>query len=411
MCPDSHVLCVEVPCFNSCTGHGKCKDSVCQCDDGFWGVDCSHKCDPLCKSCSGAADSCDTCNDSLVHFESTCICNTRTDDGGIDDDWYVEPFYSCITVGTPCPPGSEPDASAQRCICPVSLAVGFEFWLPWDGGDFPHHTPYLTDDPFYHPWHGRESRAVDSGFGDYWGYREATASHCNFPWYMSENRGAYFHYQYRHTLRVTTIPLYKTHTVELWIRHDWDHYDRVEGQPYDHHELHDDTMTITSFEIARNFNFADLWLSRCQTLVLDWGWTRLQTEKHAIHDEDNWNFVSYTATDDVAGTKLRLYANKLMRCIETSALVVNQPDHPRDFIGSHKDEDYWFNGFINYFHYYEFARTYDLIDCATCPETVLHPDIMCDCAYDHFLDSGSGTDFDGFAYGSGTCLQCHEGCY
>lgn len=91
---------------------------------------------------------------------------------------------------------------------------------------------------------------------------------------MSENRGAYFHYQYRHTLDVTRIPLHTCHSVELWIRHDFSVINRVD-QPNELHDLHDDTMTITAFEIARNFNFADFWISRCRTLVLDWGWTRL----------------------------------------------------------------------------------------------------------------------------------------
>ena len=196
--------------------------------------------------------------------------------------------------------------------------------------------------------------------------------------------------------------------MELWIKHDWKHVDRTD-EFLTEHDLSEDTMTIVAFEIARNFNFADLWISRCRTLVLDWGWTRLQTEKHALNEAGQWNHVSYSANEDVAGTKLRLYANKLMRCIETSALVVNQPEFPRDWIGSFKNEDYWFNGFINYFHYYEFAREYGTeenpIDCAECPETIVLRDSMCDCPWDHFNDRN---DPDGLG---GGCVACHESCH
>jgi hypothetical protein len=194
--------------------------------------------------------------------------------------------------------------------------------------------------------------------------------------------------------------------MELWIKHDWDYVDRTDGNTV--HDLSEDTMTIVAFEIARNFNFADLWISRCRTLVLDWGWTRLQTEKHALNEAGEWNHVSYTANEDVAGTKLRLYSNKLMRCIETSRLVVNQPEFPRDWIGSFKNEDYWFNGIINYFHYYEFAREYGTeenpIDCAEHPETILLVDTMKDCPWDHFNDRNKPD-------GSGECVPCHADCY
>jgi hypothetical protein len=74
---------------------------------------------------------------------------------------------------------------------------------------------------------------------------------------MSDRRGDYFDASRLHTYAVTRIPLYKTHSVELWIR------------PYA------TDVTITSFEIAHNFVFADFWISDCNSLVLDWGWTRV----------------------------------------------------------------------------------------------------------------------------------------
>jgi hypothetical protein len=57
----------------------------------------------------------------------------------------------------------------------------------------------------------------------------------------------------------------------------------------------------------------------------------------------------------------------VLRAIEVSDIVVNQPLGARDYIGSHKDEVYYFEGFMYAFYYYEFARTYE----GSCPECPL----------------------------------------
>jgi len=41
-CPESDILCREVPCPNNCSGLGKCQDGVCICPDGTKGSDCSN---------------------------------------------------------------------------------------------------------------------------------------------------------------------------------------------------------------------------------------------------------------------------------------------------------------------------------------------------------------------------------
>jgi hypothetical protein len=98
-----------------------------------------------------------------------------------------------------------------------------------------------------------------------------------------------------------------------------------------------------AFEIARNFVFANFWISGCNSLVLDWGWDRFQSERSslrlssALGSFSAWNFVSYSATDDLMGRKIRIFANEHLRDIGTSEIKVNAPDSSRDFIGSYKD--------------------------------------------------------------------------
>jgi hypothetical protein len=190
ICPDSNILCADVPCFNACSGHGKCISSVCTCDDGFWGVDCSKKCDLSCLGCNGGSSSnCTSCSSGIVFTGSSCVCSNNTADNGNDDDWFVEPFKTCTSPFS-CPIGSEPtNLTTKWCKCPESLAVGFNLW------EYP-------------------ARSYGSvGYLDY-----VNLSHCNPPNDMSDMRGDYFGSEHHHTLRISEIPLFKTYSIEMWIR-------------------------------------------------------------------------------------------------------------------------------------------------------------------------------------------------
>jgi hypothetical protein len=74
---------------------------------------------------------------------------------------------------------------------------------------------------------------------------------------MGDQRGDYFNPDYHHTLRISELPLFQTYTVEMWVRHEINN------------------VSIVSHEITDNYIFANLWISTCESLVLDWGWDRL----------------------------------------------------------------------------------------------------------------------------------------
>jgi leishmanolysin len=42
-CPNSRILCENFPCIDGCSGHGRCLNGKCLCDEGFKGVSCYEK--------------------------------------------------------------------------------------------------------------------------------------------------------------------------------------------------------------------------------------------------------------------------------------------------------------------------------------------------------------------------------
>ena len=76
VCPNSDILCAEVPCVNGCYGRGKCQRGVCKCDEGFGGDDCSAECGPECRNCKSSGE-CTSCKDpnAEVRF-GECRCKS-----------------------------------------------------------------------------------------------------------------------------------------------------------------------------------------------------------------------------------------------------------------------------------------------------------------------------------------------
>ena len=77
-CPDSDVLCSDVPCMNGCFGKGKCKKGVCECNEGFGGDDCSIACHETCGTCDGDdSNDCKSCKDSNAYLSrGRCKCKS-----------------------------------------------------------------------------------------------------------------------------------------------------------------------------------------------------------------------------------------------------------------------------------------------------------------------------------------------
>jgi len=74
-CPPFSELCGTRPCINGCWGAGKCINGVCQCDDGYSGVDCSTICDSSCRKCTGTGNTqCSACYSAGVLNAASGTC-------------------------------------------------------------------------------------------------------------------------------------------------------------------------------------------------------------------------------------------------------------------------------------------------------------------------------------------------
>jgi len=74
-CPPYSELCGTRPCINGCWGAGKCVNGVCQCDDGYSGVDCSTICHSSCRKCTGTGNTmCSACYSGGVLNTATGTC-------------------------------------------------------------------------------------------------------------------------------------------------------------------------------------------------------------------------------------------------------------------------------------------------------------------------------------------------
>jgi len=79
VCPDSDILCSDIPCMNGCYGRGKCNKGVCECREGFGGPDCSKECGPSCSNCEETNPNvCLSCRDpnAVLQLDGTCECKT-----------------------------------------------------------------------------------------------------------------------------------------------------------------------------------------------------------------------------------------------------------------------------------------------------------------------------------------------
>lgn len=72
VCPNSDILCREVPCINMCSGYGKCISGYCEYFSGYTGEDCSIKCSNNCLSCSSSS-SCLTCATGFSLISNNCV--------------------------------------------------------------------------------------------------------------------------------------------------------------------------------------------------------------------------------------------------------------------------------------------------------------------------------------------------
>ena len=73
-CPNSSILCSDVPCKNLCSGLGICITGQCNCFAGYTGDDCSIQCSNFCLNCTNIT--CLKCTDpNMIISGSSCKCS------------------------------------------------------------------------------------------------------------------------------------------------------------------------------------------------------------------------------------------------------------------------------------------------------------------------------------------------
>lgn len=133
-CPDSNILCRDVPCKQFCSLRGKCNYGVCECFDGWFGDICNMRCSSGCAKCLGngictlcvngyfiqngqcvkcldpcltcSSDTvCLTCNDGYYLSEGSCLncnpecklCSSISICSDCNIGYYLTEYYCCAT--------------------------------------------------------------------------------------------------------------------------------------------------------------------------------------------------------------------------------------------------------------------------------------------------------------------------
>ena len=149
-CPPYSELCGTRPCINGCWGAGKCINGVCQCDDGYSGVDCSTICHSSCRKCTGTGNtmcsacysggvlntatgtcpscdvSCATCSGPAANQCSTCVSDaTLTSGSCICDNGFARSSdkTACVSCHSSCSKCSADSLATQCTACRLNAAL------------------------------------------------------------------------------------------------------------------------------------------------------------------------------------------------------------------------------------------------------------------------------------------------
>ena len=107
-CPNSNILCQDVPCLNFCSGHGKCDHGICQCFDGWYGDSCELRCSSNCVRCLRSGK-CSLCVEGYFEQNGQCLqcsapCLTCTSEAvcqTCNDGYYLD-GESCLNCYSGC---------------------------------------------------------------------------------------------------------------------------------------------------------------------------------------------------------------------------------------------------------------------------------------------------------------------
>ena len=127
-CPAYDQLCGLQPCPNGCFGYGICKAGVCECDQGYFGLDCSFACHSTCLDCSNS-ENCNSCQPGLTLKGSNCICPANQ---------VFDPHsHICISIALQCNSSCKEcfGPSADQCLfCPLNAYLTHDYRCICNGG-------------------------------------------------------------------------------------------------------------------------------------------------------------------------------------------------------------------------------------------------------------------------------------
>ena len=165
----------------------------------------------------------------------------------------------------------------------------------------------------------------------------ATADHCFPPWEVVD-RGVYFNGET--SLAVTGLEVNPTFTIEMWVKPDADF---TPG-------------TLFYLPLTPNA-YANLWVSDCLGIVLDWGWVRLETSRGAL-DSTVWQRVDLVVSEDVVDLhRLSVYVNANLRVSDVTNTLFNEgTGREEKWIGSIEGLLNNYKGMMYSFGYYPVPR-------------------------------------------------------
>lgn len=126
-CPDSDILCADVPCLEGCRGVGTCVKGVCQCISGYTGTSCQTKvaCDSTCLVCS--VSTCTSCVSANASPSGPgCVCNPGYYNLAGTCTLCVKPCSECTSVSscTKCMSGYYLTGSTcNLCLSPCTVCT------------------------------------------------------------------------------------------------------------------------------------------------------------------------------------------------------------------------------------------------------------------------------------------------